>query len=128
MVMVIGASTDHDRTGLVLWPIAEHLASFICEQGKEFFVGRQVLELGAGCGLLGLVASQFASRTILTDGNNAVLNLLQRNAELNGGNSVEVRQLRWGMEGDVLDLLETFGPPEVIVAADGKLVCVLHHH
>ncbi len=88
MVMVIGASTDHDRTGLILWPIAEHLASFICEKGKEFFVGRQVLELGAGCGLLGLVASQFSSKTILTDGNNTVLDILRRNAELSSGNSV----------------------------------------
>ncbi len=127
MMMVIGASTDHDRTGLVLWPISEHLASFICEKGKEFFVGRQVLELGAGCGLLGLVASQFASKAILTDGNNAVLDLLRRNAELSSSNSVEIRQLRWGLEEDVLDCLKTFGPPEVIVAADGTLVCGPHH-
>eukprot|EP00593_Proboscia_inermis_P015642 CAMPEP_0171302614 /NCGR_PEP_ID=MMETSP0816-20121228/12035_1 /TAXON_ID=420281 /ORGANISM="Proboscia inermis, Strain CCAP1064/1" /LENGTH=235 /DNA_ID=CAMNT_0011781227 /DNA_START=192 /DNA_END=899 /DNA_ORIENTATION=- len=40
-----------------------------------------VCELGAGCGLPGLVASHFAKKVALSDGNDVVLDLLRDNAQ-----------------------------------------------
>ena len=52
------ATTDHDLTGQIVWPVSEYLAHFIAHQRQEF-LGKTILELGAGCGLAGLVASHF---------------------------------------------------------------------
>lgn len=45
--------------------------------------GRSVLELGAGAGAPGLVASLFAARTVLTDAHPSALHNLAHNLELN---------------------------------------------
>ena len=49
---------------------------------RPLFAGKIVCELGAGCGLTGLVAAHSAAHVVLTDGNDVVLRLLQRNADL----------------------------------------------
>lgn len=53
------ACTDYDLTGQVIWPSSEALSKFIIDN-KEKFQGRTVLELGAGAGLAGIVAANFA--------------------------------------------------------------------
>jgi predicted RNA methylase len=53
------------------------------------------LELGAGAGLSGIVCSKFAKRTILTDGNQIVFDLLKRNCLLYP-NKTEAFLLNWG--------------------------------
>jgi len=62
--------------------LAEHLAS--C---RDVCAGvTSVLELGAGTGLVGLTAAMLAadpSRVVLTDNNERVLDLLQRNIRAN---------------------------------------------
>lgn len=53
------ASTDHDLTGQVVWPVSAFLAWYLVAR-REDIAGKTVVELGAGAGLSGLVASQFA--------------------------------------------------------------------
>ena len=53
------ASTDHDLTGQVVWPVSAFLAWYLVAHREEL-AGKTVVELGAGAGLSGLLASQFA--------------------------------------------------------------------
>jgi hypothetical protein len=46
------------------------------------FCNKRVVEVGAGCGITGMVASRFARLTVLTDGSDIVLKLMDQNVEL----------------------------------------------
>lgn len=65
---ILSKSADGDMTGFCLWSSAPLLARYIMEN-KEFFAGKRVLELGAGCGLPGLVVARHtaASYVLLTE-------------------------------------------------------------
>lgn len=56
---LIGASTDHDLTGQIIWPSAIELAKFIINNSKDF-EKKNVIELGAGVGLCGFVSANYA--------------------------------------------------------------------
>jgi hypothetical protein len=95
-------------------------------ENRALIEGRSVLELGAGCGLAGLVASQLASSTLLTDGNDVVLELLARNIERQQELGLCKGDLRavpllWGSEGSVAEVLEGGAAPDVLIGAD--IVC-----
>lgn len=60
--------TDHDLTGQIVWPAAKLMSWFISTH-STLFERRNILELGAGTGLAGFVASQLGKKTIITDGN-----------------------------------------------------------
>ena len=47
---------------------ADVLQRILCRNGRRLVGGCTVLELGAGCGQLGLLAANWASRVDLTDG------------------------------------------------------------
>lgn len=76
-----GSTTDYDLTGQTVWPAARMLSSFILSHG-EFFQNRAVLELGCGTGLVGLVSSLFASKVLITDGNEEIVQLAEENVNL----------------------------------------------
>ena len=97
-------STDFDLTGQVVWLVSRVTAHYIA--ASEIARGRDVLELGAGAGLCGLVASQLASSVALTDFEPEVLSLLQRNLKHVGSTcaSSAVASLSWGSEEDLVAL------------------------
>ncbi|KUF89962.1 hypothetical protein AM588_10002513 [Phytophthora nicotianae] len=113
------ASTDHDLTGQVVWPVSAFLAWYLVAHRDEI-AGKNVVELGAGAGLSGLVASQFASHTALTDGNDIVLELLEENAETNADSSkVQALPLLWGDHKSVEAFEHAFPyPVDVLIGAD----------
>ncbi|CAK4593075.1 unnamed protein product [Aphanomyces euteiches] len=99
------ASTDHDLTGQVV--LIDH--------------ERTVLELGAGAGLAGFVASQFATRTAITDGNDVVLRLLDQNAD-EASTPCGVFKLLWGEAASVEQFQKDFPHPiDIMLGAD--VVC-----
>ncbi|EQC37307.1 hypothetical protein SDRG_05528 [Saprolegnia diclina VS20] len=114
------ASTDHDLTGQVVWPVSILLSWFVAAN-NELFRGKNVLEVGAGAGLAGFVASQFAAHTAITDGNDVVLRLLTRNVEHTQANC-SIHKLLWGEEDSVVAFTQAFAHPiDIVLGAD--VVC-----
>ena len=102
------SSTDHDLTGQIVWPASVLLGYFLaCYRDEDtaanttkrhsemvgtvgnmsegtqpaVFRDKVVLELGAGCGLAGFLCQQVAKHVHITDGNDIVIRLLERNVE-----------------------------------------------
>lgn len=93
------------------WALLEHVAS------AEVVAGRCVLELGAGCGALGLwMARHRAARVVLTD-LPRLCPLLRANAEVNDL-TVAVRALRWGRASDAMQALAAHGSVDLVIGAD----------
>jgi ribosomal protein L11 methylase PrmA len=69
---------------------------------RDYWKGKNVLELGAGTGLAGMVVSILgAERVAITDGDERVLELARRNIAANllpaEQAAVDIAQLRWEM-------------------------------
>ena len=83
----------------------------------ELVSGKDVIELGAGVGICGIVASHCNAKSVLlTDGDSSVMTNMRKNISNNSisseAKSITSRQLIWGKN---LDQFETF---DVIIAAD----------
>lgn len=95
--IVLLLQTDLDQTGQIIWPGATFLGWYLVH-ARDRLAGQVVIELGAGAGLCGLLASQMAAEVVLTDGIDEVVELLERNAAAYGGTaSISVRKLEWGV-------------------------------
>ena len=136
-----------EDVGFVMWPSAVVLASWILDH-EDLIIGKNVLEIGAGCGLTGLVTARIAaaspnepsacSKVIISDFNRKVLMNIDRNIALNGLSDVAQpihldfylqngANQRGGWKGTNLDSFmagenEEFGadqpPVDLILAAD----------
>jgi hypothetical protein len=104
--------------------LSHYLAS---TAGQAQTQGRQVVELGAGTGLPGLVAAHFARQVAVTDGNQVVVELVQKNVTALEANMdkknivcpVSASQCVWGDYAHLQALLETMvDEVDVVVAAD----------
>lgn len=108
------ANGELDSVGNVLWDGSAHLARWLCANA-EVVRGRDVLELGAGVGLVAIVAAFLGtpSRVVATDLPH-VVPLLQRNVDANDVR-VECVPLDW----DKVDAAAVPGDAErVVLAAD----------
>jgi hypothetical protein len=118
-------SKTHDATGVMIWPathlLCQHIASALPGDGG-IQLGEFVLELGCGCGLVGIAALRsaiVANRPCLwvaTDMDDHALNLSRTNFCLNGvsvdgpSSRVWTRTLSWGCDehaDHILDQLAT---------------------
>ncbi|MBW3571103.1 MAG: methyltransferase domain-containing protein [Gemmatimonadetes bacterium] len=80
--------------GVVLWPAAIALAHEVAARADELR-GKQVLELGAGTGLPGIVAASLGARVVQTDRQEVAMAVCRRNGERNGVDSIEHRLVDW---------------------------------
>jgi len=108
-------------TGVKVWTGALLLCDYV-KKNAERFADKCVLELGSGTGLAGIYASHFCGTPlVLTDGNDEILQLLQRNIDLNRTPHKEVKccKLRWGHASDI-DTLHHLAPNgfDIILGAD----------
>jgi predicted nicotinamide N-methyase len=116
-------------TGGVIWEASEILARML-ELRPEYVRGKTVLELGAGCGLCGLIAvSVGAAHTVLTDKVTFMLNHnVQRFREdtdyMHGRSQIEIKKLEWGNDRDI-EAVATDPPVQVILGSD--LVYFVEH-
>mmetsp|Transcript_26799 Transcript_26799/g.63749 ORF Transcript_26799/g.63749 Transcript_26799/m.63749 type:complete len:255 (+) Transcript_26799:3-767(+) len=115
-----GSTTEWDLTGQIIWPAASLLCDYILEH-KTDFIGRHVLEVGAGCGLSGIFTAKFAKEVVLTDYQEVVLEVLAQNCEASNvdcAGEVRCAKLEWGKE---LEPFRAKHAPEgfdVIIGAD----------
>lgn len=111
-VRVTQDTTKVDGLGGEVWAGAYVLCEFL-ETHEAWVQGRNVLELGAGCGLCGLVSAALgARRVVLTDEYPDLLELnITKNAELWTGNdnaSVASGMLEWGEQESMTPFLGKF--------------------
>lgn len=86
---------------LTLWPAATEL----CHQAIPFLhPSTSVLELGAGTGLVGILASKTSNQVSITDGNSESVNLISENIKLNNS-PASAFQLEWGVPTKSFDLI-----------------------
>mmetsp|Transcript_19810 Transcript_19810/g.21537 ORF Transcript_19810/g.21537 Transcript_19810/m.21537 type:complete len:240 (-) Transcript_19810:890-1609(-) len=100
----IGDTPGHKQSGQYLWPAAEIAANHFIANWPTLRSER-VLELGAGCGLAGLLISQLpdVKEVVFTDYDYGTLTLIEESIQLNqvhntNGNSMHqvVDFLEWG--------------------------------
>lgn len=108
--------------GHQLWPATFLLTSVLEERHARepgYWTGKRVLELGSGCGLVGLLAAALGAHVLLTD-LPPVLDLLRGNAAANAaavdraGGAAEVAELIWGQPA----LPQGWERPDFVLAAD----------
>ncbi|KAJ7937345.1 putative methyltransferase-domain-containing protein [Mycena leptocephala] len=99
--------------GGVAWPAGEVLAQYLVNRGPNSLEGKQVLELGSGTGLVGLVAAMLGGTVYLTD-QAPLLNIMRENVEINKLSSLcVVTELNWGEP-----IPAEIPRPDIILAAD----------
>lgn len=98
----------------VVWDAAIVLGRYL-EKIASQLQGKKVIELGAGTGLTGIVASLLGGKVTITDRKMA-LNVTKMNVEGNLGenqNAVEIKELEWGQN------VSSFSPPfDFVLGAD----------
>ncbi|CAN0479263.1 unnamed protein product, partial [Ectocarpus sp. 8 AP-2014] len=82
LTIVHKMATTLGLVGQQVWSASFLLGDFVLTH-DELFAGMQVLDLGAGPGVVGLIAARVARRCYLTDYHDEVLKLLARNVEAN---------------------------------------------
>uniref|UniRef100_A0A8D3CX11 Valosin containing protein lysine (K) methyltransferase n=1 Tax=Scophthalmus maximus TaxID=52904 RepID=A0A8D3CX11_SCOMX len=109
--------------GCVVWDAAIVLAKYLETKqfydppgGVDVWAGRSVLELGAGTGVVGLMAATLGAQVTLTDLEDLQTLLkvnIHENQALVSSGSITAKVLKWGE--DVSDFLP---PPQYILMAD----------
>lgn len=94
--VISGAGT----TGLRTWEAALHLGSYLvsCPETAALIRGKNVLELGAGTGLLSIMCAGClaAKHVYATDGDDGVVEALKENAAINHLPNISIGSLWWG--------------------------------
>lgn len=106
--------------GISLWPASIALAHEIVARGREVG-GKRILELGAGTGLPGIVASSLGARVVQTDNHQAALHLCELNGGRNGVTNVEYRLDDWKAWSDATRY-------DWILASDVLYAPAMHPH
>eukprot|EP00741_Cyanophora_paradoxa_P020146 tig00000219_g19447.t1 len=109
-----------------VWDSALVLAQHIVSD-SSLVEGKEVIELGAGCGLVGIVAARYARRVVTTDYLPRILETLRENVQANArwdgpsdvdvSRRIAVEKLDW-MEVEMGRCDVSFGPADVILGAD----------
>lgn len=115
-------------TGMTLWKGSEKLCQFLCDN-PNVIRDKNVIELGAGLGLCGIVAhKQGARQVILTDGDTKTLGNMRSNIATNidtalpGSNEeslIMCKQLLWGKNID--SFCDKWAPEKFDVVMGGDI-------
>jgi methyltransferase-like protein 23 len=117
---LLSERTTRPPYGVALWSAAIALAHDVAARA-EALRGRRVLELGAGTGLPGIVASSFGGRVLQTDRHELAMAICRRNGERNGAGAIEYRVADWARWDDA-------GRYEWIIGSDVLYAEAAHPH
>ena len=113
--------------GARVWPCSLLVAAYIRRLYAYKGLQVQLLELGSGSGLCGLVAAAHGATVVLSDGDPRVLPLLHRNVadyvRRHEGPRPHVLRLDFSSAADVEAAIEKYGRFDVVIASD-----VLYEH
>mmetsp|Transcript_15044 Transcript_15044/g.18608 ORF Transcript_15044/g.18608 Transcript_15044/m.18608 type:complete len:243 (+) Transcript_15044:78-806(+) len=113
-----------DHTGAVVWDDAVVLARYLEKKVGEnahIFKGKNVVELGCGCGLIGILMSKLGANVVLTDRAD-MMPLIRENIKRNSvENKCSYVVHEWGSNLDSLP--DPLNKPFDIIIASG---CVYH--
>ncbi|ESK93785.1 hypothetical protein Moror_1065 [Moniliophthora roreri MCA 2997] len=100
--------------GGVVWPAAQILSSYLFRKGPAYLRGRNVLELGSGTGLVGLIAAMLDARHVWVTDQAPLLDIMEKNVAMNSLTSkCTVAELDWGTP-----VPATIPAPDMVLAAD----------
>ncbi|KAL3718544.1 hypothetical protein ACJRO7_003641 [Eucalyptus globulus] len=119
------ASTDFDLTGQLVWPGAMLLNEYLSEN-VDLLRGCSVIELGSGVGITGILCSRFCREVVLTDHNDEVLKILQKNIDLHSSSEsysnctgLVAEKLDWGNADQIKQILGSHsGGFDLVLGAD----------
>lgn len=126
---IVVHATQNIDSGSCIWDASLVLASYFANPKRfssDFWRGKRVLELGAGCGVTGIVMAHLGANVVLTELADE-LKLLQKNVDQNpiiatSDNSTEngkhvgsvtTKEYFWGSDPSHLE-----GPFDIVIAAD----------
>lgn len=105
IVRVHQDSNVPDSTGGVVWETSYFLATYFERSGDMPKSGTNVLEVGAGCGLLGLVIAHHGCHVVSTESAETIAVLranvdANQNTVIRSGGSIAAEILHWQIDGD----------------------------
>eukprot|EP01038_Epipyxis_sp_PR26KG_P004783 gene4783-6708_t len=112
-------------TGLTYWPISDLLTEFIGSRAP-YFSNKIILEVGCGLGLCGIVTGHAVGlngKVILTDGDEEVLQLAEKNIQMNNvEGSAVVEILEWSNHDQIQSILSRYASDsqgvDVVIGSD----------
>lgn len=106
------ASTDFDLTGQLVWPGAVLLNDYLTKNAN-MLQGCSVIELGSGVGITGVLCSRFCREVVMTDHNEEVLKILNKNIKLQESlddsiccAELKAEKLEWGNSAQLNHILQ----------------------
>ena len=116
----LGGFDGVDGTARWVWPGALRAAEWLCDRGPEWIRGKRVVELGAGTGMLGIVAARLGAASVVLTDAPSELALLRHNAQRANETRAEtcetsVAPLAWGDSRAIADLAPPF---DVVLCSD----------
>jgi len=119
-----GSVSSNDMTGTWVWPTARQMVERLQSDLNKLRGDSplRILELGSGCGLLGMSLAATGDEVVLTD-HAENIKWLRENVELNQnvvGNRATTAVLQWGNEKDMVAVEKKLGDShfDVIVGSD----------
>ena len=90
----LARESDRLPYGVMLWPASIALAHDVLTRAEQL-PGKQILELGAGTGLPGIIAASLGASVLQIDRSDVALHVCRMNKERNRVVSVEVENADW---------------------------------
>ncbi|KAF5370036.1 hypothetical protein D9758_001342 [Tetrapyrgos nigripes] len=82
--------------GGIVWPAGQILSNYLVRKGCDHLEGKNVLELGSGTGLVGLVAASLGAKGVWITDQKPLLDIMQQNVSVNNlHSSCIVSELDW---------------------------------
>ncbi|KAL0488882.1 N-lysine methyltransferase [Acrasis kona] len=109
-------------SGGTVWSSSPVLCKYFEKHRRKMKIGKNTkcLELGAGCGLIGIFMAKIGCRVVITD-QEVVLPTLEKNINSNLDKSevdIQVRELSWGNEEQITGIIKKETSFDIIYGSD----------